>query len=69
MFFYQQALNLDFQMVELAVTDGRSELTRACLSIPRDDAAIAAAAAKLAAADLLRRDDAEQSFLGHLPEI
>jgi hypothetical protein len=52
MFFYQQALNLDFQMVELAVTNARSELARASLTIPRDDAAIAAAVAKLAAADL-----------------
>src|SRR5207249_1448398 len=51
MFFYQQALNLDFQMVELAVTNARSELARVSLSIPRDDAAIAAAAARLADAD------------------
>ena len=52
LFFYQQALNLDFQMVELAVTNARSELTRASLASPRDDAAVAAAVTKLAAADL-----------------
>src|SRR5436190_20706197 len=52
MFFYQQALNLDFQMVELAVTNARSELARVSLTMPRSDAAIAAAVAKLAAADL-----------------
>ena len=51
-FFYQQALNLDFQMVELAVTNARAALTRASLATPRDDAAIAAAVATLADAEL-----------------
>jgi len=52
LFFYQQALNLDFQMVDLAVANARRDLAIASLSLPRNDAAITAAAAKLAAADL-----------------
>ncbi len=51
MFFYQQALNHDFQMVELAVTNARTALTAAALTMPRDDARLAAAAVKLAAAE------------------
>lgn len=52
MFYYQQALNLDFQMVDLAVTTARTELARAALAEPRDGRAITAAVNTLAAAEL-----------------
>lgn len=51
MFYYQQALNLDFQMVDLAVTNARVELVRASLAEPRNNAGITAAADKLIAAE------------------
>src|SRR5262245_23800756 len=51
MFYYQQVFNIDFQMVDLAVTNARTELISASLKVPRDDAAIAAAVTKLAGAD------------------
>ena len=52
MFYYQQALNHDFQMVDLAVTTARAELARASLAEPRNDPGIAAAVNKLVAAEL-----------------
>jgi hypothetical protein len=52
MFYYQQALNHDFQMVDLAVTTARTELARASLADPRNDLAIAAAVNTLVAAEL-----------------
>lgn len=52
MFYYQQVLNHDFQMVDLAVTAARTELARASLAEPRNDPDIAAAVNKLVAAEL-----------------
>ena len=52
MFYYQQALNHDFQMVDLAVTTARTELARASLAEPRNDRDVAAAVDTLAAAEL-----------------
>jgi hypothetical protein len=52
MFYYQQALNHDFQMVDLAVATARSELARASLADPGDESGIAAAVDALAAAEL-----------------
>ena len=52
MFYYQQALNHDFQRVDLAVTTARTELARASLAEPRNDPAITAAVNTLVAAEL-----------------
>ena len=58
LFYYQQALNLDFQMVDLAVTNARTRADGAPRSpIPRDDAAIAAAVDQTGRRRAGRRDE------------
>src|SRR6187402_1886155 len=62
MFYYQQALNHDFQMVDLAVTTARAELARASLAEPRNDPGIAAAVNKLVAAELAAANRKADAF-------
>ena len=61
-FYYQQALNHDFQMVDLAVTIARTELAAASLADPRNDAGIAAAVNKVVAAELAAADRKAEGF-------
>ena len=62
MFYYQQALNHDFQMVDLAVTTARTEVARASLAEPRNDAGIAAAVDRLIAAELAAANRKAEGF-------